>query len=123
MRITIVRLLVGSLFVALVACGGSSSTSPTSATPWSRSGTGDMVFDMPTSVARVRIIGTYTGYSSNFVVWIGSASQPESRLLVNELLGTGWGKTTYDGTVLTGGGGVTSISHSSGVVWSFTEVR
>jgi len=44
-------------------------------------------------------------------------------LLVNELLGTGWRSTVYDGTLLTGGGGAVSIEGSSGVVWAFTEVR
>jgi Abnormal spindle-like microcephaly-assoc'd, ASPM-SPD-2-Hydin len=82
-----------------------------------RSGTGDSVFDMPLDVARVRIIGTYTGNSSNFVVRIGG------RLLVNELLGTFWNQTRYDGTLLTGGGGVVAITNSSGVAWSFEEVR
>jgi len=85
-------------------------------TIWSRSGQGDMVFDMPTYVSRVRIIGTYTGYSSNFIVYVGG------HLLVNELLGTGWGTTRYDGTLLTTGG-VVEITYSSGVSWSFTEVR
>jgi len=66
-------------------------------------------------VERVRVIGTYTGYSSNFIVWVGGD------LLVNELLGTGWGQTRYDGTLLTTGG-VVEIIHSSGVSWSFTEV-
>ena len=84
-------------------------------TIWTASGHGDMVFDMPTYVSRVRIIGTYTGYSSNFIVWVGG------HLLVNELLGTAWGMTRYDGTLLTTGG-VVSITNSSGVSWSFTEV-
>jgi hypothetical protein len=83
---------------------------------WSRRGTGDMVFDMPTYIRRVRITGTYTGNSSNFVVYVSG------RLLVNELLGRYWGTTTYDGT-LTTTGGVTEIKLSSGVSWSFTEVR
>jgi len=82
---------------------------------WSRSGEGDSVFDMPTYVSRVRVIGTYTGYSSNFIVYVGGS------LLVNELLGTGWGTTTYDGTLLTTGG-VVEIKYSSGVSWSFTQV-
>jgi hypothetical protein len=77
------------------------------------------VFDMPRDVARVHVVGTYTGFSSNFVVWI---DKPRT-LLVNELLGTGWTRTTYDGTLLTAGGGVVSIESSSGVIWSFTEVR
>ncbi len=89
-----------------------------STTPWSRSGSGDMVFDMPTYISRVRIVGTYTGYGSNFIVRIAGA------LVVNEILGTtsiGIG-TRYDGTHLTSGG-VVAITNSSGVSWSFTEVR
>ena len=82
---------------------------------WSKSGVGDSVFDMPTYVSRVRVIGTYTGYSSNFIVDVAG------RLFVNELLGTGWGTTRYDGTLLTSGG-VVEITHSSGVSWSFTQV-
>ncbi len=82
---------------------------------WSKSGSGDNVFDMPTYVSRVHVIGTYTGYTSNFIVWVGT------QLLVNELLGTGWGTTKYDGTLLTAGGTV-QITNSSGVTWSFTEV-
>jgi len=115
---SIVAMVVLALF--FLGCGGGSPSSP-SATPrpiWSNSGTGDMVFDMPRDVARVHVVATYTGYSSNFIVWIDN-----TRLLVNELLGTGWDKTTYDGTLLTGGGGVVSITGSAGVIWSFTEVR
>jgi hypothetical protein len=83
---------------------------------WSRNGSGDTVFDMPTYISRVRIIGTYTGYTSNFIVWVGND------LLVNELLGTGWGVTRYEGVLLTRGG-VVQVKNSSGVSWSFTEVR
>jgi hypothetical protein len=74
---------------------------------------------MPLDVARVHVVGTYAGHSSNFIAWI---NKPRT-LLVNELLGTGWSSTVYDGTLLTGGGGVVSIEGSSGVAWSFTEVR
>lgn len=82
-----------------------------------RNGSGDTVFDMPADVARIRVIGIYTGSSSNFIVKIGG------RLIVNELLGTFWGQTRYDGTLLTGGGGVVAITNSSGVAWSFEEIR
>jgi hypothetical protein len=82
-----------------------------------RSGTGDSVFDMPADVARIHIIGSYSGSSSNFIVRIGG------RLIVNELVGTFWGQPRYDGTLLTGGGGVVAITNSSGVNWSFEEVR
>ena len=83
---------------------------------WSRSGSGDNVFDMPTYVKRVRITGRYTGFTSNFIVRIGGS------LVVNELLGTGWSTLQYDGTLQTNGG-VVAITNSSGVQWSFTEVR
>jgi hypothetical protein len=83
---------------------------------FTKAGVGDSVFDMPTDVARVRIIGIYNGFSSNFIVRIGG------RLIVNELIGTGWPSTRYDGTLLTGGGGVVQISNSSGVSWSFEEI-
>jgi hypothetical protein len=82
-----------------------------------RNGVGDSVFDMPTDVARVRVVGIYSGSSSNFIVRIGG------RLIVNELLGIFWNQTRYDGTLLTGGGGVVAITNSSGVSWSFEEVR
>ena len=87
--------------------------------PWSRSGTGNNVFDAPSYVNRVRIQGEYDGYSTNFIV------RCDGRTVVNELLGTGWGATTYDGTH-----SVSSCSRkefevrlSSGVSWTFTEVR
>ena len=117
----IIRALAVSLVLALIACGGG-PTSP-SGPPWSQSGVGDSVFTMPSSVDRVHIVATYAGTGSNFIVWIGPASQPQSRLLVNVIIGSRYTPASYDGTVLTGGGGVTSITNSSGVVWSFTEVR
>lgn len=83
---------------------------------FSITGVGDSVFDMPLDVTRVRVIGIYNGYSSNFIVRLNGRS------IVNELLGDGWGTRRYDGTLLTGGGGVVSIVSSSGVQWSFEEV-
>lgn len=84
---------------------------------FSKSGTGDTVFDIPSYVTRVRITGRYTANSSNFILRISG------RLIVNELLGTAWGQTLYDGTLLTGGGTVVEITNSSGVQWTLTEVR
>lgn len=82
---------------------------------WNKSGQGDTVFDMPTYVSRVKITGTYTGYSSNFIVHIAG------RGVVNELLGTAWNQTYFEGTYVTSGGVVETL-YSSGVSWSFTEV-
>lgn len=86
------------------------------AEPWTMSGRGNTVFDMPTYVSRVRIRGQYAGFSSNFIVRVGG------RLTVNELLGSGWSSQIYEGTHLTSGG-VVEITNSSDVVWTFTEVR
>jgi hypothetical protein len=83
---------------------------------FTRSGVGDTVFDMPTYVSRIRIQAQYAGFSENFIVHVGG------RHIVNELLGTGWGPTTFDGTYVTTGG-VTEILHSTRVSWWFTEVR
>jgi len=87
-----------------------------SAPLWTKTGVGDTVFDMPTTISRVKITGDYTSHSSNFIVHIGG------HYVVNELLGTSWGQTHFEGTYLTTGG-VTEILSSSGVSWSFTEVR
>ena len=82
---------------------------------WSKNGQGANVFDMPTYVKRVRITGTYNGHGENFVVWIGND------LVVNEILGTSWGSTTYAGTFLTNGG-VVQVKYSNGLSWTFNEV-
>ena len=79
-------------------------------------GTGDNVFDIPSYVTRIRIIADYGGNSSNFIVYIAGD------LVVNELVGTHWNQTHFDGTYLIHGGTV-QITNSSGVRWLFTEVR
>lgn len=81
---------------------------------WTYAGTGDTVFDMPSYVSRVRIIGDYPSYSTNFVVRIAG------RLIVNELLGTGWGSTHFEGVYLTSGG-VVEITISRDVRWEFRQ--
>ena len=80
-------------------------------------GTGDTWFTIPAYVRRVRIQGSYSGFSSQFVVWINEF------LAVNVLLGTDHESTTFDGTYYTCAPCVTEIEHSSGVSWAFTEVR
>lgn len=86
---------------------------------FTRSGSGDTVFDgMPSYVTRVQVVGVFTGRSSNFIMRVNG------RLLVNELLGTSWGPTRYDGTLLLPNGpGTVEVVNSSGVAWSIAEVR
>lgn len=87
-------------------------------------GVGNTVFDLPKDAARLRIIGNYSGNSSNFIVRIAG------RLVVNELLGTGWSQTRYQGDHLVpsqcaaaaGATCVVEIVDSTGVAWSFEEL-
>ena len=84
---------------------------------YSRSGSGDNVFDIPSYVTRIRIQGTYQSCSSNFIVRVAG------RLIVNELLGSCWTSRSFDGTYALTAGGTTEITNSSGVSWTFTEIR
>jgi hypothetical protein len=113
------RVLPVVLVLLFVSCGGSGDDDGgpgPSPSPWSSCGTGDTVFDMPTRVERVKIAADYSEHSSNFIAHIGGD------LVVNELIGTGFDSTHFEGTYLTDGG-VAEITHSSGVRWCFTEVR
>lgn len=123
------KLLAFAVLVLLPACGGSSSPTPVSVATttttttlpprplFTATGSGDNVFDMPTAVSRVKITGDYPSRSTNFIVKIGG------RLIVNELLGTSWPNGPhFEGTYVTTGG-TTEITNSSGVAWTFTEVR
>lgn len=118
-------LILACVFFA--ACSNSSPTapSPVAAPPvttpapapvmWTMSGTGNTVFDMPTSVSRVRIQGTWTQQdTSNFIVYV------RGRLVVNEVLRT---SITYDGTHLVTGGGLVEIVSSNQIRWTFTQTQ
>jgi hypothetical protein len=86
---------------------------------FTRSGSGANVFDMPTSVRRVRIFGDYGGSCENFVVKIAG------RLVVNEILGSCSVATSgrhFDGTYATSGG-LVAVTQSTGVSWTFVEER
>lgn len=123
-------LLVGVLTAA--ACGGGSSpsaptaiatttTTTTTTLPpvlWGASGTGANVFTMPAYIRRVKIDGAYGGRCENFIVRIAG------RLVVNEILGNcsvGVGRD-YTGTFTTTGG-LVEITSSTGILWTFLEVR
>ncbi len=99
-----------------VAINGTSTvafTLPT-AEPWSQSGQGNTVFDMPTYIRRVRITGRWNGNNnSNFIVYIAR------QLVVNEILRT---TNSYEGIHLTNGG-VVETQNSNNIVWTFTEYR
>jgi len=123
------------LSALLVGCGGdclnpaicdesndnqssiSSETSNTSSALYSISGIGDNVFSIPDNVTKINIKATYDKRSSNFIVDIGGD------LIVNEIIGTNSDILTFEGTYLLKDGRTTEITNSSGVSWTFTEVR
>jgi HYDIN/CFA65/VesB-like, Ig-like domain len=98
---------------------------------FTRSGVGNAVFDMPLYVNQLHVVGTFTGQSQTFTVLVGpkgntcgvSFDPAICRAIVSDILGTFVGRTTYDNTVQTGGGGTVSVALSTGVSWTMTEVR
>ncbi len=121
---TCTYLTAGNITGKVTVTGGTASGSATTTvivTPvvlplFTNSGTGNMVFTMPTSVSRIHIVGAYPGASSNFVVSIGGQN------VINEMIGTSQTPMVSDGVYLTTGG-LVQITLSSGVAWTFTEVR
>lgn len=96
---------------------GGAERNLTVAVAWNASGVGNTVFDMPRTVSRVRITGTYRASGSNFIVWVGG------RLVVNEIIGVGRpGGPTYTGVHAVTGGEV-RIENSRDVEWTFMEAR
>lgn len=96
---------------------GTSTGCAATSTLYKKEGVGDTVFELPACVTRIRIQATFNGNSSNFIVDIDGKSK------VNKLIGTFWPSVNFDGTYLLTGGGTVEITSSSGVTWTFTEVR
>ena len=92
--------------------------SDTGGSRWSRSGRGRAWFDKPISAVRVRIRSRSTGYSDNFIVW---CRNPRTSLVVNELVGTGWGNTGTDGIYRMADCREVAVLTESSVRWSFTQ--
>lgn len=87
---------------------------------FSRSGSGATVFDMPTYITRVRVVGRYSGRCENFIVWVGG------RLVVNDILGSCSvaDSQNYDGThLLQGTTGVVEVREATAINWTITEIR
>lgn len=87
---------------------------------FTRTGTGNQVFDMPSSVSRVHVTARITNNSNcqNFIMRRNSLS------FVNVILGTCSvaDSQTYDGTHQVSGGVIDTVS-SEGVTWTVTELR
>jgi hypothetical protein len=113
------NLLLILAVVMLSGCGGSEPTAPSPpVVAFSRTGTGNDAFDIPSSVKRLKVHGIYSGIAQNFIVWCNT------QLLVNEILGSRGIGVTYDGThQLQSTGCAMRIEQSTGVVWSVAQVQ
>ena len=123
---------VGTYYVRVLAANSSGQSAASNETPltvgappvplFTISGIGNTTFTIPSSVARIRITGSYSGSPScqNFIVYIGA------NVAMNEILGTCSYNTAgpmVDRITSAFGGGSTTIVGSFGVAWTFTEVR
>lgn len=86
---------------------------------FTKSGTGNTVFDLPAGVTRLRAQGTTPTSCENFIVRRNGSS------FINAIIGTCSvaDSLTYDGIHLVAGPAVIEIVSSEGVNWTFTEVR
>jgi hypothetical protein len=87
---------------------------------FTQSGIGDSVFTMPSYVTRVRVDATYPSSCQNFIVRVSG------RLLINVIIGTcsvADTKSPFSGTYAIANGGTVEIVSSTGVSWTFTELR
>jgi len=84
------------------------------------SGTGDSVFNIPSNVTRIQVTASYSGSCQNFIVDVNG------RGLINVIIGTcsvADTRSPFVGTYALSGGGIVEIVSSTGVNWTFTEVR
>ena len=84
---------------------------------FTKSGSGNLVFNLPARSARYRIQATYSAASSNFIVYVAGS------LVVNEIIGTSRNPSSFDGAFSLPSQGRVEIQGSSGVAWTITEVR
>ncbi|MEO5733932.1 MAG: hypothetical protein ABIQ87_09585 [Rubrivivax sp.] len=92
-----------------------SSQAPPSAGIFSKSGSGDQVFDLPGRAARYRVQASFPGASSNFIVRVAGS------LAINSIIGTSQTPVSFDGIYVFPAGARVEVQNSSGVGWNFTE--
>jgi hypothetical protein len=112
----------GSADVTAVYQGKTGGVTISVPPPFSQSGSGDNVFTIPSTVTRIRIDATYTGSCQNFIVRI--STQPTS--LVNVIIGTcsvADTRSPFTGTYAINNGGTVTITNSTGINWTFTQLR
>jgi hypothetical protein len=83
---------------------------------FTKSGTGDMVFDLPANVTRLRIKATFSGAFQTFFVDIGGTP------VVRTAVGSSQTPPSFDGTFGGPGGATVEIFGATGVEWVVTQV-
>lgn len=87
---------------------------------FSRAGSGDNAFTIPSYVTQLRVVATYGGFCQNFV------AKANGRLIINIIIGTcsvADTRTPFNGTYVVPAGATITTEISTGVSWSFTEDR
>lgn len=87
---------------------------------FTQTGVGDNVFTIPAYVTRVRVDGSFQGSCQNFIV------NANNRLLINVIIGTcsvADTRSPFSGTYAISGATSIAITNSTGIAWTFTEVR
>ena len=96
---------------------GAPSTTPTPA-GWSASGQGPNFFTKPIDAVRVRIRSSFSGNAGNFIVWCRAPSQD---LIVNELIGSGFGNTGTEGVYRMANCTDVEVDTEQNAQWWFTQ--
>jgi hypothetical protein len=87
---------------------------------FSQSGTGDNVFTIPSYVTRLSVVGNYNGWCQNFIAHANGSS------LINVIIGTcsvADTRSPFRGTYTVPAAARIDIVSSTGVGWTFAEVR
>jgi hypothetical protein len=96
--------------------GQSGGTGAPVSLAFSKSGTGDAVFDLPLNVTRLRVQAKFNGAMQIFFVEIGGVP------MIFTTVGSSQTPPTLDRTLVVRGGATVEISGSSGVEWVMTQV-
>lgn len=83
---------------------------------FTKSGTGNLVFDLPANVTRLRIQATFSGPSHTFSVNIGGTP------LVRTTIGSSHTPPSFEGIFAGPGGATVDIFDASGVDWVVTQL-
>jgi hypothetical protein len=87
---------------------------------FTQTGVGDNVFTIPAYVTKVRVDASYQGSCQNFIV------NGNNRLLINVIIGScsvADTRSPFSGTYAITGATQIAITSSTGIAWTFTEVR